>query len=107
MTGQLLLVGVSGCPDDTDHDPNGPDDSDCGPRRFGPWVQTIRTAGMDDTDRGYGPVRYTPIYTPRYDNSYWHCVVFIKKRIHFSITRARLQGAPTAHLRSEDWTSSH
>ena len=31
----------------------------------------------------------------------------VKKRIHFSITRARLQGAPTAHLRSEDWTSSY
>ena len=37
---------VKRCPDDTAHDPNGP----------------------DDTDRGYGPVRYTPIYTPRYDN---------------------------------------
>ena len=33
-------------------------------------ARTIRTVVTDDTDRGYGPVRYTPIYMPRYDNSY-------------------------------------
>ena len=41
--------------------------------------------GPDDTDRGYGrygPVRYTPIYTPRYDNnSYqYHTVVLVTAR---------------------------
>ena len=61
MAADLWDMAPRWCLDDTAHDPNGP----------------------DDTDRGYGrfgPVRYTPIYTPRYDNLgviIYHCVVLV------------------------------